>query len=983
MNSSPDFIEQTKASRSPLGFLKHIQNKISSSPASYLGYCFAVPLILTFLIYLSMGIHPFGNGSVLVLDLNGQYVYFFESLRNAVYGEGSFLYSFFRALGGEYMGMYAYYLASPLSYIVALFPQDRILEALFTIILLKAGLSGFTFGFFLHKHTANPNKIITIAFSAMYALCSFAVVHQNNVMWIDAIIWLPIITYAIEQLIKHRKYKLYVISLAMAMMSNYYIGYMICIWCVLYFFYYFLAHDESVHNPHDEKLHGVKAFLRFGAFSLLAAAISAFILLAAYYSLTFGKNEFSDPNWSLRAKFDLLDFFTKFLPGSYDTVRPEGLPFVYCGLMAVILAPVYFITKRISSREKLATLALLGILVLCFIASPLDLIWHGFQNPNWLNHRYSFMFCFALLVVGYKAFGNLRRAGEKVILAICAFIILFVVLAQKQELKTYVVSDEALHVFYTVWLSVIFTVILFGILCLIIRTSSFRKRESITAVLAALICVEMFCNALTMVVQFDDDVTYSTYSSYNNYISALRPVVNKVKEEDTSFYRMEKTSHRKYNDNMALGIRGLSNSTSTLNSSTISFLGNMGYTARAHLSKYLGGNPVNDSLLGVKYLIDLKDSEKLIHYYEKQFTEQAYDVYKNPYALSVAYGVSGETLSEFNFSDHTTYFEKLNAFVGALRGTETEPQIFKPITDLDSSCKNCTETSNYTQLTYTPNEGSAATVTFSFKATEAADYYFYTPSNNPKECALSVNGTSLGKYLGSDTKHIFHLGWFEEDENVSVTITMNKETLSLVRNCNYVWYIDRDEFEESFADLLDNPQFIIDDGFTDDHLVGTMTTTEDTTNVMTTISYDEGWKIYVDGDPVEIYRSVDALIGFDIVGAGEHTVEMRYMPDIYRLGMTVSIIGITAFIVLCVMDLVLKKTLMKNKVLKCIDTPWVLEDFDEDNEELSKLSETTAPRKTLKDRLSFFNILNKKKAADTDSTVEKADNENTNDNGEL
>ena len=227
MNSSPDFIEQTKASRSPLGFLKHIQNKISSSPASYLGYCFAVPLILTFLIYLSMGIHPFGNGSVLVLDLNGQYVYFFESLRNAVYGEGSFLYSFFRALGGEYMGMYAYYLASPLSYIVALFPQDRILEALFTIILLKAGLSGFTFGFFLHKHTANPNKIITVAFSAMYALCSFAVVHQNNVMWIDAIIWLPIITYAIEQLIKHRKYKLYVISLAMAMMSNYYIGYMI------------------------------------------------------------------------------------------------------------------------------------------------------------------------------------------------------------------------------------------------------------------------------------------------------------------------------------------------------------------------------------------------------------------------------------------------------------------------------------------------------------------------------------------------------------------------------------------------------------------------------------------------------------------------------------------------------------------------------------------------------------------------------------
>ena len=81
-------------------------------------------------LYIAMEIHPFGNGTVLVLDLNGQYVYFFEALRNMVYGEGSLLYTFFRGLGGEFMGMYAYYLASPLSYLVALFPQDRIQEAL-------------------------------------------------------------------------------------------------------------------------------------------------------------------------------------------------------------------------------------------------------------------------------------------------------------------------------------------------------------------------------------------------------------------------------------------------------------------------------------------------------------------------------------------------------------------------------------------------------------------------------------------------------------------------------------------------------------------------------------------------------------------------------------------------------------------------------------------------------------------------------------
>ena len=105
------------------------------------------------------------------------------------------------------------------------------------------------------------------------------------------------------------------------------------------------------------------------------------------------------------------------------------------------------------------------------------------------------------------------------------------------------------------------------------------------------------------------------------------------------------------------------------------------------------------------------------------------------------------------------------------------------------------------------------------------------------------------------------------------------------------------------------------------------------------------------------------------------------MPDVYILGMTVSIIGITVFIVLCVIDLVLKKTLFKNKIKECTDTPWILEDFDEDNEELSALPENTASSKSLRDRLPFFN--RKKKTSDTDSNTETTDNKNTNDNGEL
>ena len=183
---------------------KKVINKLFFGEKSYLWLCFGVPIAIMYVIYLALGIHPFGDASVLVLDLNAQYVYFYEALRECIPGDQSLLYSFSRQLGGEFMGIYAYYLASPLSYIVALFPKGKILEALLSIFLLKTGLCGVSFGFYLHKTTKpeDRKKTSIIAFSIMYALCAYAIVHQNNSMWIDALIWLPILTYSIEELIK-------------------------------------------------------------------------------------------------------------------------------------------------------------------------------------------------------------------------------------------------------------------------------------------------------------------------------------------------------------------------------------------------------------------------------------------------------------------------------------------------------------------------------------------------------------------------------------------------------------------------------------------------------------------------------------------------------------------------------------------------------------------------------------------------------------
>lgn len=934
-----DTEKQKKRSKGfhPKLFLKNIQRRLQTSPYLYLVFCFFVPVVIMYGIYVVKGIYPFFNGSPLVLDLNAQYVSFFEALRDFAWGERSILYSFSRTLGGEFMGMTAYYMASPLTYIVALFPKDRIQEAVLTILLLKCGLSGASFGFYLHKKSRNPKKLVIFTFAMMYALSAYAVVQQHNTMWIDALIWLPLLAYGIENLVYRKKYKLYVIALSVIMICNYYIGFMICIFSVLYFFYCYFSKRSDEVNPYREKLHFIKTGSRFAIFSLLAAAISAFMLFAAFYSLQFGKTDFSSPSWAMTANFDMIDFLTKFLPGSYDTVEPSGLPFVYCGLIAIILLPVYFLSKKITSREKIASLAILSIFILSFVLRPLDLIWHGFSMPNWLNTRYSFIFCFLLLVVAYKAFCNLSSVSERVILCIGAFIILFVAVAEKFEIESFINSEKKLLTFGCIWFSIFFTVALVALLCVKLKTKSNKKKSSaVSAVLATVICAELFCNGIVCFLQLHEDVSFTSYTSYNNHLAELRPVVAAVKEYDPSFYRMEKVRHRTKNDNMALGIYGITNSTSTLNEKAITFINHMGYTGRSHNTMYNGGTAVGDSLLGIKYVIDFEYSQKFNGVYERveSITDKKYCVYENPNALSLAYGVSSD-INELDISEYDSFFNRYNDLLSAMLGTEDDSAyIFKSVKQASISSFACEEDKRITYSKYTTDDGEGD-VYVNFIAPAAGYYYFYTPGCSGPEIKINFNSRGSVNYLGKDSNHIVIGGYFEEGEPIQVELTIpENSTFTLSTAHNFLWYFTLDEYNAIFEELKSNPQFKINNAkSTEDHLIGTIETAEDNQTILTTIPYDKGWNVYLDGEKLETYETLDALMAFDIEEEGDYTLELKYMPKEYIVGFYISIVGIIAFIAICVIDFILKKTLFKNRLRVYEKDYFVLADCDGPSDE--------------------------------------------------
>ena len=140
--------------------------------------------------------------------------------------------------------------------------------------------------------------------------------------------------------------------------------------------------------------------------------------------------------------------------------------------------------------------------------------------------------------------------------------------------------------------------------------------------------------------------------------------------------------------------------------------------------------------------------------------------------------------------------------------------------------------------------------------------------------------------------------------------------------------------------MLAQPQFAIDEESTDDNIFGTLSTSTTEQTILSTIPYDEGWHVYVDGQQVEIYEALDSLLAFNIADAGEHTLELKYMPSIYKLGSALSLGAIIAFILICIADLVLKLTVFKKRKIVLVADTWVLEDLDTD--EVAELPESLA-----------------------------------------
>ena len=182
----------------------------------------------------------------------------------------------------------------------------------------------------------------------------------------------------------------------------------------------------------------------------------------------------------------------------------------------------------------------------------------------------------------------------------------------------------------------------------------------------------------------------------------------------------------------------------------------------------------------------------------------------------------------------------------------------------------------------------------------------YLPSSYERKVNVWLNHDFLDYYFEGGNKVIQTLGRFDEGEEISLITTITEEKNEVLFADEYFYYLDEEAFKASIDELKQNP--LVLEEFKENHLKGTVTADEDGI-LFTSISWEPGWTIKVDGEKVEPVELVDALIGIPMT-AGEHTVEMTFFPKGMTMGIIISLCGIIVVIIIAVVENRKKKILL-------------------------------------------------------------------------
>lgn len=856
---------------------------------------FIIPVIFMLIICKSLHFYPFENVNPVVADTKVQFISYFAYLKSVFYGNNDLFYSFSKIIGGDMAGFAFYYLGNPFIYLLLFVPNEMLPAGIMYVIILIIGLSSLSFNIMINN--IHGFRWSSLLFSISYGFIGYFMAYYNCILYFNNIMLLPIIILGLyEVVVKEKKSFKYIIFLSVTIITNYYIGYMTCIFSVIMLVYFYVIYKQPSKNI---KKH-ISVLLKYTWQTLLAVMISTVSLLTVVFSLRGQKIDdgygFSIP---LGINFSLKDVFSGLYTISFNGNISDGLPIIYCGTLAGAFFLLFFINNEIKLKEKIVSLCVVIVMILSFYLKALNLLWHGLREPVGFPYRNSFFLSFLILIISYRGF-MLMKQGTRKYHTLVVFSIFFLY-------SLYMIIS---HNIYVGKIQIILT----GSFLVMILAGVYAicyKREymyPITIGFFLIMSFEVLINGYWSISKYYPDLEssikeydISLYQDFYNNNADIVDYVNTDNGKLGNIFRMEKLYRDSHNDAMLLSYNGLSHFSSCESGNVIRFMDKLGFTTESLWSYYgcEGNTAFLDSFFGVKYLISQYDEIPKPYEYMENMHDKY--IFKNQYALDFAMSAKNG-INEIDF-DSYNHFTIQNAIAKGLTGESYG--IYRPVEVKEINLVNVEKY----EKTYTRIDASQdAYVEYNLLINSSDFIYCYFNAEENQATDFVVNDLEKQDYFNTYNWGTRVVGYFNPGEIIPVRIYLKQDEIEI--DSYEFYYESKEELERFYNDAV-NSSFKTKK-VTSSHIITQANISEDEDMVIYSMPYDKGWTVKVDGKEVETKPVMGVLLGIDIE-PGTHIIDLSYTPQGLIVGSVISGISVLILLIIYILERIRIRKLLKGE----------------------------------------------------------------------